>query len=540
MPRSTKVFCGLLSLFFLFPVSVSAQLPREFRGLRLVPSQGPEYLTHGELVTLSQDPNPGGRLGEKVQKILNTPFISNEAAFRGARPRKPVDPQLGPFLRVVQWNIEKSMKMQEAIRAFTDEAAFIKLIDTEKYPRGSPEYNEVLEERRLLEQADILILQEMDVGMKRSEYLNAAQELAQALNMNYVYGTQQLEIDPINLGIEKFEDEQGVGDAKLQELFRVEPEKYRGLFGSAVLSRYPILDVKFFQLRNQAYDWYHGEQVPLSSLEKARRRGTKAVFLEKLFREMKVGGRVFLRVDLYVPELKEKRLSVINVHLEIKCKPKAREIQIAEILSHIIEIKNPVILAGDFNVAPGDLSPTSVRRELRNTAASPTFWFDQAVRYANPQGLVLTGLRFFSNITKNFQNPTARHIPVIAPNPTKGLFKLIENYRFYDGSTFDFRGNPRRSVNGKGGLLANSNQRDRVGYKMTFTTDRTIAEVLGKYRLDWMFVKSYLTSPKDNGGPYRFTPHFGRTLEAMNDRLQARISDHHPNMVDLPFEEPRI
>lgn len=534
-----KFLSSLMICLILFPVSVFPQVADEFRHLNLINYEGPKYLTYPELVALSSNPHPGGALEKKIEKILNTPFISNVATLHGAKPRKLIHPELGQVLRVVQWNIEKSMKMQDAIWAFTHEEEFKKLIDTQRFPEGTKDYERILDERRLLEGADIVILQEMDVGMKRSEYRNAAKDLAEALNMNYVYQTEQLEVDPVNLGTEKFLDEKGVENKELQKLFRVDRAKYKGLFGSAVLSRYPITGVKTFQLKNQAYDWYHEEQIPLSGLEKARRKGAKAVFLETLFREMKIGGRIFLQVDLYVPELPEKKLSVIDVHLEIKCKPKAREIQIAETLSNIIDIHNPVILAGDFNSAPGDLSPTSFRREMRNAAGSPTFWFDQAVRYANPQGLVLTGFRFFSNITKNFQNPTARHIPIIAPNPTKGLFKLIEDFRFYDTFAFDFRGNHNRSAGGKSGLLANSNQRDAVGYKMTFTTDRTVAHVLGKYRLDWVFVKSYLWNPKDDRGPYRFSPHFGRTLEEMNDGLKSRISDHHPNVVDLPFEEPK-
>ncbi len=520
---------------------IQSGLAEEFRHLKLVKSSGPEYLTHDELATLSGNPKPGGALGKKVEKILNTPFISNEAAFRGARPKRPTDPRLGRFLRVIQWNIEKSMKMDEAIWAFKDEEKFKTLIDTERAPVGSKAYEEILQQRRLLEDADILILQEMDVGMKRSNYLDATKVLAEALNMNYVYGTGYLEIDTLNLGTEKFADEKGVEDKELQKMFEVEPEKYRGLFGTSVLSRYPIVDVKFFQLKTQPYDWYEGEKIPLTTLERARRGGSKAVFLERLFREMKVGGRTFMRVDLYVPELPGKHLTIINIHLEIKCKPKGREMQMAEILSEIIDIKNPVIVAGDFNSAGGDMSPTSVRRELRNVATSPTFWFDQAVRYMTPQGLVLSLTRMISNLTKNFQNPTAGHIPIIAPNQQKGMFKMIENFIFYDGYRFDFRGNRNRSVGGEWQTLANANQRDLAGFKMTFTTDRTIAKVLGKQRLDWEFVKSgYLKDPKDDTAPYRFGPHFGQTLEEMNDRLKARISDHHPQVINLPFEEPKI
>ena len=535
-----KISAGLLLFFFLLPSNGDSSFADHFLRTQLVRYHAPEWMTYDELVKLSSNPHPGGELEKKVETLLNTPIISNEAFFRGARPHRPTDPRLGPFLRVVQWNIEKSMKMQQAILAFTDAKAFSKLIDTSRFYEGSPGFAEALKQRELLENADVIILQEMDIGMKRSDYRNAVKDLAEALNMNYVYGTEQLEIDPINLGIEKFADEKGVEDKQLQELFKVDPAKYKGMFGSAILSRYPITNVKFFQLKNQAYDWYNGEKVPLSVLEKARRNSAKAVFLEKLFREIKIGGRVFLRADLYVPDLPEKKLSVVDVHLEIKCKPKDREIQMAEILSNLVDIKNPIIVAGDFNSAPTDLSPTSVRREIRNMAADPTFWFDRAVQTLNPAGIFLSPVHFLANQTENFQNPLSPSVPLIYPNRVKSLFKLIQNYRFYDSFCFDFRGNLGRSSNGKKGLLANSNQRDRVGFKMSFTTDRTIAHLFGKYRLDWVFVKSYLGDPKDDRGPYRFAPHFAQTLEEMNDRLKVRISDHHPNVVDIPFEEPKI
>ena len=194
-------------------------------------------------------------------------------------------------------------------------------------------------------------------------------------------------------------------------------------------------------------------------------------------------------------------------------------------------------MAGDFNSAPGDLSPTSVIREAKRKVKDPTMWFSVAVSHLAPQALLVNATRTVSNVTKNYQNPTAKHIPVIAPNYTAGLFKAIEEYRFTDGRAFDFRGDPDRSVNGDSGLLSNSNQRDRFGYKTTFQVRRPIGDIVGKYRLDWVFVKSFLTNPKDSNGSYQFAPHFGRTLEDMNTVVSKQFSDHHPSIVDLPFDE---
>ena len=62
--------------------------------------------------------------------------------------------------------------------------------------------------------------------------------------------------------------------------------------------------------------------------------------------------------------------------------------------------------------------------------------------------------------------------------------------------------------------------------------------IIGRYRLDWVFVKGFQKDPYS--GPYRFAPHFGETLEDMNFNLILPVSDHAPNVVDLPFEEPKI
>jgi len=198
-------------------------------------------------------------------------------------------------------------------------------------------------------------------------------------------------------------------------------------------------------------------------------------------------------------------------------------------------------MAGDFNSAPADLSPTSTVRIVERKAKDPTLWFSVAASQLTTHGLFINATRTISNFTKNYQNPMAKNVPIIAPNSTAGLFKAIQNFRFNDGHAFDFRGDPERSIGHKHGTLANSNHRDKRGFKTTFrVSNRPLIRVIGKYRLDWVFVKSFLRDSKNKKGPYRFAPHFGRTLEEMNMVLKTRISDHQPNIVDLPFEEPPI
>ncbi len=536
MKKNYLIYFLIFGLHLQFS-SLSAQQPPASNFARF---STPEFLTFDELVELSKNPIPKkGAVYRKLQKLWTTPIISNEAYHQGIHAPARKSPKLGRFLRVGTWNIEKSFNVDRAAALISDRNSFMSMLNPVEAPPSSEKYQEVLRQRDLLAEADILILQEMDIGVKRSNYVNAPKTLADALGMNYAYGATYLEIDPVYLGTESLELEEGGVDQEAIDYYRADPAKYKGMFGVAVLSRYPIKSVVMFPLKNQGYDWYEGEKSMITFLEKARRGGAKTVFLSELHREMKVGGRNFMRVDLHVPGLPKDTLTIINIHLEIKCLPKARQAQIEEILDYIEDINNPVIMAGDFNSAPTDLSPTSIPRTVKRQLKNPTNWFSFGVSQVLPQALLVNATRTVSNVTKNFQNPTARHIPIIAPNYQAGMFQALREFRFKDGHAFDFRGDAARSTNGESGLLANSNQKDLVGYKTTFQVRRPLGPIIGKYRLDWIFVKSFLKDPMDETEPYQFAPHFGMTLEEMNTSLNVQISDHHPNIADLPFEEPK-
>ncbi len=501
--------------------------------------QEPDFFTYEELKSLSANPSPDGALGKKLEKFWVTPIISNEAYYRGVKPVRPRDARLGTFLRAVSWNIEKSFNIDEVIKVFKSENAYIQMINPEKAEPGSDTYKDMIRQRSGLPFADIIISQEIEIGIKRSDYKNAAAVLGKALNMNYAYAAQYLEVDPVILGLEQlqFEDDDKQVEKEARDFFTVDPAKYKGVFGSVVLSRYPIKYVEVRPLETKPYDWYYGELPKTGTTEGLRRIGTKVLFKNAIQRELKVGNRNFFRVDLEVPDLPGKTLTVINIHLEIKCEPKGRQAQMNEILSYVHDIKNPVLIMGDFNMAPADISPTSAGRILKRTASNPTTWFSVAVNVLSPHALIINSSRLISNITKNFNDPTAKSIPIVAPNTMKPFFDMLEEYRFADGGAFDFRGDKDRSVSGKSKTLANANQRGAKGFVTSFRVLRPIG-LVGKYRLDWVFVKSFLKDPQ--AGPYRFAPHFGETLEDMNFNLTLPVSDHAPNVVDLPFQEPNI
>ena len=86
--------------------------------------------------------------------------------------------------------------------------------------------------------------------------------------MNYAYGVEFVEVDPIfelNTEVVHLPDRQA--DARLQQDLRIDRERYDGLHGNAILSRYPIRDARIFRLP-VCHDWYASEVKEIAKLEK--------------------------------------------------------------------------------------------------------------------------------------------------------------------------------------------------------------------------------------------------------------------------------
>lgn len=87
-----------------------AFLVQDLRGQQYTRYSSPEMFSYEDLVALSQDQQFEPDLAEKLKRITTTPFLSNEAYYRGARPHRPDIEGLGPSLRFVFWNIESVWK----------------------------------------------------------------------------------------------------------------------------------------------------------------------------------------------------------------------------------------------------------------------------------------------------------------------------------------------------------------------------------------------------------------------------------------------
>lgn len=155
-------------------------------------------------------------------------------------------------------------------------------------------------------EADIYLLQEVDMSVRRSDYRNVAKDLAEALGMNWVFGGEFQEI----------------GQAR---------RNVPAITGQAVLSRYPIRNALALPFENQAELRWR-----LDPLQPRR------------------GGRMALRAE-------SAGLLLYNTHIESARNDHFRYKQVEEVMyDHLLSERSslPVVLAGDLNtgMAP-DKSP---------------------------------------------------------------------------------------------------------------------------------------------------------------------------------------
>lgn len=499
--------------------------------------RGPQLLTMKELVALSDTAAPVGKLRRKREALLRTPFVGLQN--EGSTPRRPVVESLGPVLRVAAWNIQTGTEFDLIRLAFTDPGRLARVVaklnaaapgedraDPKDLAGFRPQANHLM-------QSDVVLLNEVDLGMPRSGYRNIARDLALATGMNYAYGIEFIEVDKIHLGLEQVRapGEEDEDPEEFAKRHAVDKSRYKGLHGTAILSRYPIVRATNVRLKN-CYDWYGKEKYYINNpVEKGRRRTAAAAFLERVGREVRHGNRFALIADLAVPESPTGKVTVVAAHLENKCRPGCRREQMEELLTHLRRVRNPLILGGDLNTTGTDVAPTSITREIRKRVRNPNFWATQGIQWFSPLafGSVMLGS---VNYVKNYRDPTAASIPLIAVNRDSRLFDRVEDFRFADGGSFDFSGHPGRSANGRDGSLANSNERASKGFKPTFEFKRDYKGLLGQMRLDWLFVKPAVNARRP---PFQFAPWYGRTLEHLNESTPEQMSDHHPITVDLPL-----
>jgi endonuclease/exonuclease/phosphatase family metal-dependent hydrolase len=155
--------------------------------------------------------------------------------------------------------------------------------------------------------ADLLLLQEADLNARRTDHLHIAREIAQRLQLNYVFGREFQELT------------QGT---------RQSPAYH----GQATLSPWPLSNGRILRFQKQSSFWRPHWFLP--EIEP---------FQERL------GGRLALVTDANVGG---KTIVTYNLHLESRGDDRLRGFQLEETLEDAQRYKTdtPVVLAGDFNM----------------------------------------------------------------------------------------------------------------------------------------------------------------------------------------------
>ena len=215
-----------------------------------------------------------------VVEALNTPHLAD---FRQAEA--PAQPQY----RFLAWNIERGTQFEAQLAAF----------------RAHP----------YLKTCDVLLLTEADAGMARSGNRMVAEALARELGMVQVFAPCYIALGK-GSGVER----------------QVSGENSHGLHGNAILSRYPLREVRLIPLDNGVDKMAHREQ--------------------RLGRQTAVAARIDF------PNLS---LRAVSVHLDAQSTQRHRREQMRTVLDSVagsdaLPSDLPVLLGGDWNTSTYDSS----------------------------------------------------------------------------------------------------------------------------------------------------------------------------------------
>jgi len=217
-------------------------------------------------------------------------------------------------IRVVNWNIDRGLQLSGIVEFLADA------------------------------KADLIILQEVDINARRTRRLDVAREIAQKLQMNYVFGREFQE---------------------LTQGSRNSPAYH----GQATFSPWSLSNPRILSFKRQSNFWRPRWYLP--DIEPFQER---------------IGGRIALVTEVNIGG---RRLVSYNLHLESRGDNELRRSQLLECLDDAGQYKStvPIILAGDLNLnvtrttASSDIS----RAQFRNEFA------DQRVRTTPPKSLLDRG-----------------------------------------------------------------------------------------------------------------------------------------------------
>jgi endonuclease/exonuclease/phosphatase family metal-dependent hydrolase len=220
-----------------------------------------------------------------VYRELKDAIEAHTFAMEYRRPTAPAPRLDRRFLRAVTWNVERGNRL-DGLKAF-------------------------IASRPELTSADVVLLNEVDIGMARSGNRNVAAEIAELLGFEHVFGNSYLCLSH--------------GDVR-DGVFEIENEA--GMHGNAILSRYPLIRAENFSIA-----------VTKDKFESSERR---------------LGHKKALWAEIETPL---GVLPVVTVHLDPIASPEQRREQMRDALAVIErrELGPRVLLGGDFNTTTYDV-----------------------------------------------------------------------------------------------------------------------------------------------------------------------------------------
>ncbi|MCI0338773.1 MAG: hypothetical protein L0226_14455 [Acidobacteria bacterium] len=194
-------------------------------------------------------------------------------------PARKTQLHIRDFVRIAHWNIEKGKHLDAVSKTFLEHA--------------------------VLRDADLISINEADVGMNRSGHRFVARELGKALGMHVLFAPAYLEFS------------KGYG-----EDLKMPGENTIALQGNAILSRYELHNPRIIKL---PICFKHYEHV-----------------------EKRIGTRNAVAAEV---EINDRKMTFVSTHLEVRQTPACRARQIKAIIDalQLAGTADAAIIAGDFN-----------------------------------------------------------------------------------------------------------------------------------------------------------------------------------------------
>lgn len=202
-------------------------------------------------------------------------------------------------VRIVDWNIDRGLKLRGVI----------------EFLAGA--------------KADIVLLQEADLNARRTHHINVAREIAQKLEMNYIFGREFQE---------------------LTQGSKTSPAYH----GQSTLSCWPLSNWRILRFQKQSSFWRPHWFLP-----------DVPPFQERL------GGRLALVSEVNIAG---KTIVTYNLHLESRGDDALRRSQIDEVLDDAgrYDRNTPILLTGDFNLdmSSGPVATAISRAQFQDALAN--------------------------------------------------------------------------------------------------------------------------------------------------------------------------